>query len=351
MPNLVLTCFSFCPHFESGQTCMSCSSPWHFPDSEDSCVITVPPVTTVSSFMSRSFTKYQTKMVVLFLNTCQYIGFNSTPWGWVMVVVGGVGGGCTTIHNEELLTIFVLVWCLFTLLEEVGEGRGGWVPFLKFTWTSVQTAWRGRATFKEWVTPPPPTPTKADLVIAGYETWPVKLYVQPPSSTTVLLHRQLQYTTIGDFCWQCIFISSLQCVEFCAESSYTKHCIHLQTYCIVLSRLSKSFQSLNRYWKTRLPALMLSTVNWVWKNNMEDSSKAQEEDQYRLLWLSHSSACVHMCTVSLSAIADADYSLLLTVYLHISTLQSNINGSFIQVCTRHTVFWDSGGILFLCKGA
>lgn len=53
-------------------------------------------------------------MAVLFLNTCQC--FHSTA--------ANVGGPVHS-YDEELLTIFVLVWYLFTLQEEVGAGRGG----------------------------------------------------------------------------------------------------------------------------------------------------------------------------------------------------------------------------------
>lgn len=113
------------------------------------------------------------------------------------------------MYHEELLTIFVLVWYLFTLQEEVGEGRGGWVPFLKFTWTCVQTAWRGRATFKEWVSPP-----KADLVYRycrlTFETWR-QIKAKPTLNYTFCLwhicqtHPLLCYFTdsytiiVGDF--------------------------------------------------------------------------------------------------------------------------------------------------------
>lgn len=47
---------------------------------------------------------------------------------------------------------------LFTLRQEAGEGGGGgggWVPFLKFTWTCVQTTWTGRAAFKVCESAPP----------------------------------------------------------------------------------------------------------------------------------------------------------------------------------------------------
>lgn len=89
---------------------------------------------------------------------------------WILVnifILTPVGGPWATTHDEELLKIFVLVWYLFTLQEEVGEGRGGWVPFLKFTWTRVQTAWRGRSTLRVWVNPPHPPPTNT----TSRQTW------------------------------------------------------------------------------------------------------------------------------------------------------------------------------------
>lgn len=88
-------------------------------------------------------------------------------WIPVNIFIPPRGGSCTIMYDEELLTIFVLAWYLVTLHEEVGEGRGVSVPFLKFTWTCVQTAWRGRATFREWVSPHPPTRQTRFLDIAG----------------------------------------------------------------------------------------------------------------------------------------------------------------------------------------
>lgn len=117
---------------------------------------------------------------------------------WILVnifILTPAGGPWVTTHDEELLKIFVLVWYLFTLQEEVGEGRGGWVPFLKFTWTRVQTAWRGRATLR---VSQPPRPLPADLVYR-YCRNSFEDKVVPTHSYTIFL-----WHILGKHIWCCV---------------------------------------------------------------------------------------------------------------------------------------------------
>ncbi len=111
------------------------AAPLHFSLSVDSCMIRAAAVTTLSSFMSLSFTKYQTEMfcfrilVNIFILRQRGVLLRDLWWG----VINNI---CPN-------------FCLFTLKQEAGEGGGGWVSFLKFTWTCVQTTLRGRATVTE----------------------------------------------------------------------------------------------------------------------------------------------------------------------------------------------------------
>lgn len=92
----------------------------------DSCVIRVAALTT--SLMSPS-QNYQTMMIVLFLNTCQC--FYSPR------------GVCTRISDEEYFEQYLSYLMSLYIVAGSERGRGGWVPFLKFTWTCVQTTARG----------------------------------------------------------------------------------------------------------------------------------------------------------------------------------------------------------------
>lgn len=77
------------------------------------------------------------------------------------------------------------IWYLFTLRQEVGGGGGGgWVPFLKFTWTCVQTTWRGRATVKVCESDLPPWTLQTDSYSLAHLS-----HIHP--SAFMLFHRQL----------------------------------------------------------------------------------------------------------------------------------------------------------------
>lgn len=127
----------------------SCFSPL------DSCGIAAPPVTTLSSFSTSarlSFTKYQTEVAVWLLNTCRHC-FARPRQG---KGGGGGGGGCS--HCDSCWGVINNICPGFKISSHwrrkwEREGAGE-VPFLKFTWTCVQKAWRGRAALKGESLPP-----------------------------------------------------------------------------------------------------------------------------------------------------------------------------------------------------
>lgn len=183
-----------------------------------------------------------------------------------------------------------------TLWQDMGEGGGGggWVPFLKFTWTHMQTA-RGCVTQSS---------PKADL---GFTDMAGELLRSETLDVVTNRSRKNNYqhsnsyplaylsdihTLLCDFTGSFIiyiivgdvtdsaysFPVSSVCVEFCSESSVA---YPIWTLCIVLwdcrnltitvYTLNKSKRRILRYHRRySSPAQNTSTVNPMWKT-MEDS--------------------------------------------------------------------------------
>lgn len=76
---------------------------------------------------------------------------------WILVDVVRLDprtGPRAAIPAEELWTIFVLLSNSLHIAGGSGRGKRWVSPFLKFTWTCVQKAWRRRATLKHRSLPP-----------------------------------------------------------------------------------------------------------------------------------------------------------------------------------------------------
>lgn len=171
-------------------------------------------------------------------------------------------------------------------------GRGGGVPFLKFTWTRVQTTlrgfpWRGSVSQS--------SPTRQDKVYrygrrALRHGEKQKLYLHYAHThplTFVVFYRQLyqqqlQYIVIvDDFAVSAFsFPVSSVCLAICAESSHTNQ---LHTVINILHSPFKIVRSLFNHsihiesaepQRRSISCTSTSTVNWVWKNDMEDFFKA-----------------------------------------------------------------------------
>lgn len=187
-------------------------------------------------------------MFVLFLNTWHY--YHSTQGeGEILWYI---------FYDEELLTIFVL----FRFEEGRGrdKGRAGPIPeiHLNLCANNSQRFPEGEGTHLESVTQSFPRRLRQGQDYkcgrVAYETrscnrssYPLAYFVTFTPMCFSFIYRQLLV----------ISLTVYKCVEFCAESSYTKHCIHLQTHCIVLSRLSKSF-SITVY----------TLNNWEWRTGI-----------------------------------------------------------------------------------
>lgn len=86
------------------------------------------PLSQHYALSSLSFTNDCATIPVLLLNTCQCFRYTRGVLKWF--IMRGI---------NNILSYLV---CLHIATGN-GRGKGGWVPFLKFTWTHVQTTVRG----------------------------------------------------------------------------------------------------------------------------------------------------------------------------------------------------------------
>lgn len=127
----------------------------------NSCVISAAPVKTLSSFIPQNVASQNTWRWWLFCFWILVNIFHSAPSGW----------SHGTTYDEELLTIFVQVWYLFTLQKEVGGGRGGCV---RHSWNSPELECKQREGegphLRVWVSRPTSWRTQ-DFAGKAFETW------------------------------------------------------------------------------------------------------------------------------------------------------------------------------------
>lgn len=221
-------------------------------------------------------------MFVLFLNTWHYC--HSTPWWWGGQV-GVVRSGWGLCHH--------LWWGVINnicptieegLKKEVGEIKVGWVPFLKFTWIYVQTTARG---FLKGEGPHLESVTQSSPAL---QIWPGSLW------DTALQSRLLPFgifVTLTPTCFSFYLQAALTttavfsdftdsarvCGVLCRiQLHYALHTpidtLH-SPFKIVKKSSQKVFSitvyTLNNWeWQAGI-CTTASTVNWGWKNNMEDS--------------------------------------------------------------------------------
>lgn len=125
----------------------------------DSCVISAAPVKTLSSFIPSA--PLNTWRWWLFCFWILVNIFHSAPSGWF------------PRHNLWRGAINNICPSLVSLHIKEGSRRGKrrvCAPFLKFTWTRVQTAWRGRTTLRAWVSRPT---SRRSQDLAGKAFWEV----------------------------------------------------------------------------------------------------------------------------------------------------------------------------------
>lgn len=109
----------------------------------DSCVISAAPAKTLSSFIPQGEAAQHTERWRLFCFWILVNVFHSASSGWSH----GLWWGAIDNICPSLVSLHITE----------GSGRrdevGVRAPFLKFTWTRVQTGWRGRAALTVWVSP------------------------------------------------------------------------------------------------------------------------------------------------------------------------------------------------------